>query len=43
MHIRENKRGGGAEGEAGSALSREPDAALSPRTFRSRPEPKVDA
>ena len=28
------------EGEAGSLLSREPDAGLNPRTLRSCPEPK---
>ena len=33
---------GKAEGEAGSPLSREPDAGLGPRTPRSRPEPKAD-
>ena len=35
---------GGAEGEgdAGSPLSREPDAGLHPRTPRSRPESKID-
>ena len=30
------------EGEAGSLLSREPDAGLDPRTLGSRPEPKAD-
>lgn len=32
-----------AEGEAGSPKSREPDAALDPRTLRSQPELKADA
>ena len=31
------------EGEAGSQLSREPDAGLDPTTPGSRPEPKADA
>lgn len=34
---------GVAEGEAGSPLSREPDAGLHPRTPGSRPEQKADA
>ena len=32
---------GGAEGEADSPLSREPDAALNPRTLGSGPEQKA--
>ena len=35
-------RGGGAEGEADSALSREPGVELEPRTLRSGPVPKAD-
>ena len=41
---REHKQGEKqAEGEAGSPLSREPDAGLDPRTVGSHPEPKADA
>ena len=50
MRERERERagtwmGGGAEGEgeAGSPLSREPDAGLYSRTLGSWPEPKADA
>lgn len=42
---RERTQTGGAaeeEGEAGSSLSREPDAGLHPRTLRSWPELKAD-
>ena len=35
--------GGVGEGEAGSSLSREPDAGLDPRALESRPELKADA
>ena len=34
---------GEGEGEAGSLLSREPNAGLYPRTPGSRPEPEADA
>ncbi|XP_077926463.1 TSC22 domain family protein 1 isoform X2 [Halichoerus grypus] len=34
---------GATEGEAGSLLSKEPDAGLDPRTLGSPPEPKADA
>ena len=34
---------GQKEGEAGSSLSREPEAGLDPRTPGSGPEPKADA
>ena len=43
---RERAQAGGAaetEGEAGSLLSREPDAGLDSRTLRSGPELKADA
>jgi len=36
-------RAAGAEGEAGSLLSKEPDAGLDPRTPGPRPEPKAAA
>jgi len=35
--------GGGAEGEAESLRSREPDMGLDPRILGSRPKPKADA
>ena len=35
--------GGVGEEEAGSQWSREPDAALDPKTLESHPEPKADA
>ena len=42
---KEQEQGGGAEGEgeADSPLSKGPNVGLSPRTLRSRPEPKADA
>jgi len=43
MRGREREKVGEAEGEAGSPLSREPDAGLDPRTLGLRPEPKADA
>ena len=42
---REHKQGdwqAEGEGETDSLLSREPNVGLSPRTLRSRPEPKAD-
>ena len=45
MRDRERAQAGGAaeeEREAGSPLSKEPDAGLDPRTLGSWPEPKAD-
>ena len=43
MTSRQRDRSREREEEAGSLLSREPDAGLDPRTLRSRPEPKAAA
>ena len=41
MRERAHEWATGAEGEADSSMSREPDLALDPRTLRSGPEPEA--